>query len=101
MLQQSEDAGLGGAFRGAVHASLDQNLAQIWPRMGWIWATFFRKSLFEREPVVRIEPTTCSLRMSCSTTELHWPLSYEDERLKPPRWNQINALVSSVFQFQA
>jgi hypothetical protein len=28
-------------------------------------------------------------------------LSYEDERLKQPRWNQINALVSSVFQFQA
>ncbi|SVD59150.1 uncharacterized protein METZ01_LOCUS412004, partial [marine metagenome] len=25
------------------------------------------------EPVVGIEPTTCCLRNSCSTTELHWP----------------------------
>jgi hypothetical protein len=24
------------------------------------------------EPVVGLEPTTCSLRMSCSTTELNW-----------------------------
>ena len=24
------------------------------------------------EPVVGIEPTTCCLRNSCSTTELHW-----------------------------
>ena len=24
------------------------------------------------EPVVRFELTTCSLRMSCSTPELHW-----------------------------
>ena len=26
------------------------------------------------EPVVGLEPTTCSLRMSCSTTELNWPV---------------------------
>ena len=27
------------------------------------------------EPVVGIEPTTCCLRNSCSTTELHWPVA--------------------------
>lgn len=59
MLQHSEDAGLGGAFRGAVHASPRQKLAQIWPRLGWVWAIFFRKSLWEREPAVGLEPTTC------------------------------------------
>ena len=26
------------------------------------------------EPTVGIEPTTCSLRKSCSTTELRWPI---------------------------
>ena len=26
------------------------------------------------EPEVGIEPTACSLRVSCSTTELHWPI---------------------------
>jgi hypothetical protein len=59
MLQQNKNTKLGGAFRGAVHSSLDQNLAQIWPRLGWAWASFFRKSLSEREPAVGLEPTTC------------------------------------------
>ena len=36
------------------------------------------------EPVVGLEPTTCSLRMSCSTTELNWHrMEYCQFRCRP------------------
>jgi hypothetical protein len=48
-----------------------------WRRLGTpVAAVFqFRVQLrFLREPVVGFEPTTCCLRNSCSTAELHRPL---------------------------